>query len=116
MQKIKLFLVMTVLAVTVLSSCKKDDGSVSGQVTYIGEITGISYVAVGATVYLMTSDTEYLETTTTDAEGNYEFYPVIDGTYHIEADITVNLIEYFDFSEDFYIEKDDDITVDLILE
>ena len=64
----------------------------------------------------MTSDIEYAQKTVTDANGNYSFYPVIDGLYHLEAEITVNLIDYDGSSQDFLIEKDNVISSDLVLE
>lgn len=107
-----LFFITTVL----LSSCTKDESELRGQITYIGAITGIEYYADGARVYLVNSTTdENYTSTTTDASGNYQFYPVPDGSYYIDAEITVNGIDYWELSSEFFVEKDDVKTVDLIL-
>ena len=116
MKNVKLLLLPVLLSVLFISSCTKDDGEVKGQVTYIGAISGTEYYADKATVYLMTSETEYAQKTVTDANGNYSFYPVIDGLYHLEAEITVNQIDYDGSSENFLIEKDDVVSSDLVLE
>ena len=116
MKNVKLLLLSALLTVLFISSCTKDDGEIKGQVTFIEKDTGIEYYADKATVYLMTSETEYAQKTVTDANGNYSFYPVIDGLYHLEAEITVNLIDYDGKSKDFLIEKDEVITSNLVLE
>ncbi len=119
MKKINLKKGFTIIIVSLvlltLNSCRKDDNSVGGNITYIGAISGTEYVASGATVYLMVSDTEYTDKTTADENGDYLFYPVPDGDYHIEAEITVDLIDYEGKSSDFYVKGKDDRFVDLVL-
>ncbi|MEA3452158.1 MAG: carboxypeptidase-like regulatory domain-containing protein [Bacteroidota bacterium] len=114
MKKLSLVLLpIFLMTIVVFSGCAKDDSIISGNVSCV--ISGTEYIADGATVYLMINETEYAQKTTTDADGYYQFYPVIDGTYHIEAEITVNSTYYFDKSDQFYTEKDDIYTVDLVL-
>ena len=116
MKKKVLTLVSLILFATIIfSGCVKDESEISGEVSYIGAITGIEYIAEGATVYLMTSETEYAEKTTADSDGKYSFYPIVDGTYFIEAEITVNLIDYSGKSEEIFTEKDNVWTTNLVL-
>jgi len=112
--RLLLFIIFT-FTTLFLGSCKKNDNSVSGVITYVGAVSGIEYKASGAVVYLMVNNTDYIEKTTTDADGAYVFYPVDDGEYHIEAEVTVNLIDYDGKSSNFTILGDDDETIDLIL-
>ncbi len=101
----------------VLDLVINNDNSVGGIVSYIGAISGIEYTADGATVNLVDSSTdEVIQTETTDADGIYLFYPVKDGTYYVEAEITVNGLYYYGFSNDFSAKTNEDITVDLVLE
>jgi len=112
--KIKgLFFLLLVLVLS-MSSCKKDKNIVKGTVTYVN-LLGVEKVASGATIYLMVNDTDYESTTTTDADGKYEFNPVADGKYHVEGEITFSPVTYVGASEEFFAEKKDVIEADLVL-
>jgi len=112
--KITLLAFLVIINIS-FSSCKKDESKISGQITYIGAISGTEYYADGATVYLMKTETTYSKKTTADTQGNYEFYPVADGTYFIKAEITVNLITYTGRSAAFTVTKADYKLCDLKL-
>ncbi len=114
-RKIILILLLAMGLSFAFSSCKKDDSTVKGTVSYKNLIG--TYVADGATIYLMRpGSNDYYQKTTTDSDGKYEFYPVDDGSYNLEGEYSDGILNYSGKSEEFNCEKDDIITFDLVLE
>ncbi len=63
-----------------VSSCAKNDNLVTGTVYKDNQ------PVQGASVYLVDPQTdEDVMSTTTDANGEYTFYPVDDGSYYVDA-------------------------------
>ncbi len=117
MKKSRIFAVMFILAgiLSGLTGCTKDDNSVSGKITYKDKITGEEKVADAATVYLMTGENEYLQKVQTDANGEYQFYPVPDGEYFVEAELSTLLFDYTGKSESFAVKGKEDAQVNVVM-
>lgn len=103
MKKQYVFILISILFIGLITSCKKSDSVINGKVTYIGAISGITYDAVGANVQLHMGAVGQTggpsEITTTDANGNYNFSLLMDGNWTVSASITVNGIEYYGESQ-----------------
>lgn len=94
MKKIQLTLTFVFLLI-ISAACTKEDSKISGQVTYIGAISGIEYYGNGASVSLFMGGTNTpYETVTADAQGNYSFSGLAEGSWSVVATTTVNLINY----------------------
>jgi hypothetical protein len=118
MKKIVFITVLSVLFMVALSSCKKEESVISGQITYIGSLTGIEYYAEGAEVYLYYGSTELDDEPTkviADENGNYSFPNLWDGNWQIYATITVNGFTYSGTSSIIYTTGEDIQTVNLVL-
>jgi len=98
-----------------MSSCVKDQSSVEGQITYIGEFLGEEFLAEDAQVELdhMSYDNGVVYT---DENGDYQFDNVMDGEYRLKASVTVNGFEHSGISQSFLISGDQIKTVNLILD
>ena len=115
--KITIKFITLVSVIALLTSCVKDESTVEGTLNYTGAVSGISYKAGGAYVSLFDEGLEKITyETTADDEGYYSFENVIDGKYHVYADITVNGFEYVGNSESFWVEGDEIHTENLQLE
>lgn len=103
MNKTFVLLTLSILFIGLISSCKKSDSVITGKVTYIGAVSGITYDADGADVQLHMGSVGQTgspsEMTTTDANGNYNFNLLGDGNWTISASITVNGINYYGESQ-----------------
>jgi len=108
---------MGLLAASIASCTKKDDNIIKGNITYIGAATGASFVGAGATVGLYTSQTSTtpIATTVADANGNYQFYPVLDGTWWVYGYHIDDFGSEYDGQTSIFVEKEDLGTVNLVL-
>lgn len=103
-----IMLMMAIIATTI--GCSKDDnsfeqdnmvinGSVAGKINYIGAVSGITYNASGARVYMLegtcTPTILYDKTTITDNSGRYFFNDIAPGIYALDAEVTVNGFDYY---------------------
>lgn len=93
--------------IALLTSCVKDQSTVEGKVNYTGAISGTSYIAEQADVVLVDELSEDMRETTTNSEGYYSFENVIDGKYHVYAEIYVNVFLYIGTSNSFWVEGDE---------
>jgi len=100
-----------------LTSCAKDKNNVSGNITYVNDITGLEQKANGAEVFLtdVADPNHYVMKTTADADGYYEFYPVPDGYYYVEATLEGTL-GYYGKSKTFIVKGKDEVDIDFKLE
>ncbi len=64
----------------------------------------------------MVDDNTYAYKTTADADGYYEFYPVDNGTYYVEAEYDGDLFTYIGDSDYFTIKNDDVVEIDITCE
>ena len=115
--KITIKFITLVSVIALLTSCVKDESTVEGTINYTGAVFGTSYEAEGAYVSLFDEGLEKItyETTAND-EGYYSFENVIDGKYHVYAEISVNGLLYLDNSESFWVEGDEIHTENMQLE
>ena len=75
--------------------------TVSGQLTYNGDASKEIYPA---TVYLKNSTTDaVMYTTTTDAAGDYEFDGVVNGSYYLDGETTIDATYAYDLIDAYYI-------------
>ncbi len=111
------FALVGLLAASMGSCAKKDQNIIKGNITYIGAVTGSSFVGAGATVGLYTSQTSTtaISTTTADASGNYRFSPVLDGTWWVYAALEDDFGTFYDSQLSIFVEKEDIGTVNLVL-
>ncbi len=116
--KINILVLLLIVAVG-FTSCKKEESTIKGQITYIGAITGIEYYADGAEVYLYYGTVDLDNSPTrivADANGNFEFNNLTDGNWQIYAVITVNGLNYEGLTTIVYTTGDDIQIADLVLE
>lgn len=101
------------ISILILSGCRKDEfddnggnnppgatnGSISGLITYRGAISGTTYNAQGARVYILKGTCSpgnlYDYSTSTNSGGRYNFTSVPPDTYALDAEITVNGFDYY---------------------
>jgi hypothetical protein len=103
MKKVRLHLTLFIAALALLS-CETEAGAggrsaITGQAIYVGAISGISYAASGAEIYLTYTDCNpnlgYDEKTFADANGNFKFTNLNKGRYFLRAKTRVNGFDYF---------------------
>lgn len=113
----KKFILFSSLGLLLLS-CKKDQSSIHGVVTYVDTL-GNSHIADGADIYLYKEVVggDYEMTQVTTADGNYTFHDIEDGLHVVYGQITVNSITYTgQFPNALLCEKDAVQEADFVLE
>lgn len=112
-----LFSILLILPACILFSCKKDQSSISGNVTYKDSL-GNSHVASDITLNLHfeNSSGDLEKTTSTDNSGAYAFTNVADGQHYIKIESTINGHDYYYVSDVIYTEKDDPVQISPVLE
>jgi len=97
---------LLVALVIFMSSCAKNDNLVTGTVYKDNQ------PVQGADVHLVDPKTdEDVMSTTTDANGQYTFYPVDDGTYYVDAYSGI----YSGSSENFTVKGKDNKEINIYL-
>lgn len=109
----------TLLILFIFSSCRKDNNSLNGFVTFNHPTTDVEYAATLATVSLYKDSKEKTGdiatySTTVDEFGKYKFPRVFKGKYEMEI--------IFNFESNFYdtvfemtFKNRDDLTLDVLL-
>jgi hypothetical protein len=118
MKKISVIIVLVSLMALALSSCNKEESTITGQLTYSGAITGIEYYANGASVYLYHNSVELDDSplvVTADENGNFSFNNLYEGKWQVYATIVVNGFTYTGMSSIFWTSGEDIQTVNLVL-
>lgn len=109
-----------VLSSFLFASCKKDQSTIHGVVQYQG-LLGTN-VAEGAQVYLYENSASgapgapYEQQVIADNNGNFTFDDVPDGTYVLYGQTDIAGVTLEGTSSQITVEKDDDKTVNLLLD
>lgn len=101
-----------------LSSCQKEDSILTGRLTYKSAITGIEYFVPNTTVYLHlgSPDAAPYESTTTDADGYYQFHELWAAHWYISASATIDGLKYSGCVGTTAIDGKNVITLNLMME
>ena len=99
-------------------SCKKDQATIHGKVTYMDTVANEEKAVDSVTIYLYEGTAiggDHYRSTTSTADGAYAFRTLEDNHYSVYAETRINGILYSVQQTGFLAEKDNMVEIPLLL-